>query len=361
MQVNTKQEIIPVKLVSERVNNYFMLKVTMFSSATKVKGQGVGSAYLELMALLEKHFSGEFKVSVNRLKKADISHYHTVDFRFFLSTFLPGRGKKIGYVHFLPETLEGSLKFPWLIKVIFYRYLIAFYKRMDALVVVNPDFISKLVAYGIPANKITYIPNFVSKKEFYPQTLGKESLRLKLHLPQRFTVLGVGQVQERKGVFDFIELAKQNPEFQFVWVGGFSFGRITDGYKELKEVVANPPSNLTFPGIVERADMKDYYNVADMFLLPSFNELFPMSVLEAFSCQTPVLLRDLKLYHAIISGYYEPAKDLEEMNEKIRLFAANPEKLTELKEKSQKAASYYSEERLAQVWKEYYIKQVRGK
>jgi len=338
-----------------------MLKVTMFSSATKVKGQGVGSAYLELMALLKKHFSNELEVSVNRLKKADISHYHTVDFRFFLSTFLPGRGKKIGYVHFLPETLEGSLKLPWLIKIIFYRYLIAFYKRMDALVVVNPDFISKLVAYGISKQKITYIPNFVSKSEFYQQTLSKDKLRLKLNLAEGFTVLGVGQVQERKGVFDFIELAKQNPEIQFVWVGGFSFGRITDGYKELKEVVANPPSNLTFPGIVERVDMNDYYNAADIFLLPSFNELFPMSILEAFSCQIPVLLRDLPLYHAIISGYYEPAKDLREMNTKIRLFATKPAKLAELREKSQKAAAYYSEERLAQIWKEYYSKQVRGK
>ena len=33
-----------------------MLKITMYSSADKVAGQGVGSAYLELMHLLKTNF-----------------------------------------------------------------------------------------------------------------------------------------------------------------------------------------------------------------------------------------------------------------------------------------------------------------
>ena len=36
-----------------------------------------------------------------------------------------------------------------------------------------------------------------------------------------FVVVGVGQLQERKGVFDFIELNKRHPEIKFIWVGGF--------------------------------------------------------------------------------------------------------------------------------------------
>ena len=62
---------------------------------------------------------------------------------------MPSRGRKIGYVHFLPETLEGSVKLPEPVKSIFYKYVIDFYKRMDQIVVVNPIFIDKLVKYGI--------------------------------------------------------------------------------------------------------------------------------------------------------------------------------------------------------------------
>ena len=89
-----------------------MLKITMYSSADKVAGQGVGSAYLELMHLLKTNFKGEFDIAVNQYRTSDLSHYHTIDLPFWFSTFSKKRGRKIGYVHFLPETLEGSLKIP---------------------------------------------------------------------------------------------------------------------------------------------------------------------------------------------------------------------------------------------------------
>lgn len=336
-----------------------MLDIHMFSSATKVKGQGVGSAYTELVRLLEERCSDEMRISVNRYGSADISHYHTVDPLFWLSTMRPGHGRRIGYVHFLPETLEGSLKIPQPFRGIFYRYVIAFYRKMDALVVVNPSFIPKLCAYGIPEERITYIPNFVSAAEFHEMTPDeKRAIRLGEHFSaDDFVVIGVGQLQERKGVFDFIRLAGRHPEMKFVWIGGFSFGRMTDGYEELKKVVDNPPANLFFPGIVDRNQMNRYYNMADLFLLPSFNELFPMSVLEACSAGTPVMLRDLPLYHSILSGRYEPCRNLEEMDERIGLLASSPKRMRELKEQAKAVSQEYSEERLAGIWEDYYRRQ----
>lgn len=340
-----------------------MLNVHMYSSATKVKGQGVGSAYTELINLLKKYYPDELKITINEFGVADVSHYHTIDPQFFLSTFSKKRGRKIGYVHFLPETLEGSLKLPWIARKVLYRYVIAFYKRMDALVVVNPTFIPKLEAYGIDKSKITYIPNFVSKEEFYPVSEDKkQALRKEKGLPlDKFTIIGVGQIQERKGIFDFIELAKRNPEFEFVWVGGFSFGAITDGYNELKKIVEDPPKNLHFPGIVDRKAMASYYNLADVFLLPSYNELFPMSVLEAFSCETPVVLRELDLYQGVIAGYYEGCSDMFAMEKTLKDLSADPIKMKDLRKKAKAAAKFYSEDRLAKIWLDYYKKQVEKK
>ena len=239
--------------------------------------------------------------------------------------------------------------------------MISFYKRMDQIVVVNPVFGKKLENYGIDTKKITYIPNFVSKKEFYPKSqTEKKQLRQKLGIPtDKFTVIGVGQVQERKGVPDFIELAKRHPEIQFVWVGGFSFGKMTDGYNELKQVVDQPPANLMFPGILDRDEMNDYYNVADLFLLPSFNELFPMSILEAFSVGLPVMVRDLDLYHSIINGYYLGTKDVDEMDKQLTLLQHDQAKLSDLKDRACAGAKYYSEERLAKIWLDYYTRLVK--
>lgn len=336
-----------------------MIKITMFSSADKVAGQGVGSAYLELINLLKTHFKDQFDIEINHYNQSTISHYHTIDLPFYFSTFSAKRGRKIGYVHFLPETLEGSLKIPQPFRGIFYRYVIAFYKRMDHLVVVNPSFIDKLVDYGIPRDKVTYIPNFVDSDRFHQVSAVKRTAyRKEYHLaPDKFVVLGSGQIQERKGVPDFIRLARQNPDVQFIWAGGFSFGRLTDGYSELKKVVDDPPKNLLFTGIVSRDEIAKLNNLADLFLLPSYNELFPMSVLEAFSCGTPVMLRDLDLYHSIIEGDYETAEDVNEMQMKLTLLRNDPARLAHWQQQAQLAAKRYSKEHLAKVWYDFYRQQ----
>jgi len=264
----------------------------MFSQAASVKGQGVGSAYTELIRLLRTHLVDKFYVTNNKYGKSDLTHYHTVNPTYFANSFSPARGRKIGYVHFLPETLEGSVKLPSLAKNVFYKYVIDFYKRMDEIVVVNPIFIDKLVKYGIKRENVKYIPNFVAKNEFYPESQEKKnSFRHQLGIPlDKFVVFGDGQVQARKGVDDFAKMAKANPNIQFIWAGGFSFGKITDGYDHFKKLVAEPPQNLKFTGIIDRQKLVDYLNIADLFLLPSYDELFPMSVLEAFSCNTPCFI-----------------------------------------------------------------------
>lgn len=336
-----------------------MIRINMFSQADSVAGQGVGAAYLELIRLLRTHLVDDFYVTINTYGRSDLTHYHTINPTYFANSFSPARGRKIGYVHFLPDTLEGSIKLPGVAKKVFYQYVIDFYKRMDQIVVVNPIFIDKLAEYGIDRNKIRYIPNFVAKSEFYEQTQAKKNAtRQELGIPQdKFVVFGDGQVQARKGVDDFAKLAEANPDYQFIWAGGFSFGKITDGYDHFKQLVENPPKNLTFTGIIDREKLVDYLNMADLFLLPSFDELFPMSVLEAFSCGTPVLLRDLDLYRAIIDGYYLAGKDFAEMNEQLRFAATHPEVLARQQELSRKASQQYSEDHLAEIWRDFYQEQ----
>ncbi|MFD1417904.1 glycosyltransferase family 4 protein [Companilactobacillus keshanensis] len=338
-----------------------MIKITMFSSADKVAGQGVGSAYIELINLLKERFSKDFDIKINNYGKSDLSHYHTIDPQFYLSTFSKKRGRRIGYVHFLPETLEGSIKLPKLFRNIFYKYVISFYKRMDQIVVVNPTFIDKLVAHGLDRRKIKYIPNFVSTKNFYEKTAEeKANFRKKIGISEdKLIVFGDGQVQERKGIDDFYKLAQDNPDIEFIWAGGFSFGKITDGYDRYKDMIEKAPKNMKFTGIVDRNDLVNYYNACDLFLLPSYDELFPMSVLEAFSCGAPVLLRDLELYQAIIDGYYQPAKDRGEMNDFIRKVAKDHSILDNFKKKSRLATDYYSEDHLSKIWYEFYTDQYK--
>ena len=197
-----------------------MKKINMLSKTDMVKGQGVLSAHDEQVALVRQVMQNRALILENAKTASEITHYHSINPEYYLSV---GKRKKqgatVGYVHFLPETVENSISLPRTVKQLFYKYMISFYKRMDYLVTVNPLFIDKLVQYGVPREKITYIPNVVSEETFYPASgERREKIRKKCHIaPETFTVLCVGQLQKRKGVFEFVETARRMPDCQFVW------------------------------------------------------------------------------------------------------------------------------------------------
>ena len=181
-----------------------MRKINMLSKADMVKGQGVLSAHDEQVALARQVMKGSAVILENSKKACEITHYHSINPEYYLSIDKRKKqGTAVGYVHFLPETVENSISLPRAVKNLFYKYTISFYRRMDYLVTVNPVFIDKLAQYGIPREKITYIPNVVSEESFYPISGEKrKKIRKKCHMdPDAFTVLCVGQLQKRKGVF----------------------------------------------------------------------------------------------------------------------------------------------------------------
>ena len=330
------------------------LRIRMLSSATSVSGQGVGSAYVEQVALVREQ-SDIFEIYEKGQKgKADIHHVHTVNPSYRMK--MDKRHVNVIYVHFIPSTLDGSLKFPKPIFKIFKKYVVSTYKKADEVVVVNPSFIPPLKELGIPEENITYIPNYVSKDQFH--SIPKEEadkVRETYGVPKdKFVVLGCGQVQTRKGVLDYIEVAKRNPDIFFVWAGGFSFGKITDGYNELKAIMDNPPENVRFIGIIDRTKMNDVFNMADLLFMPSFSELFPMSILEAVNSSKPVLLRNLDLYKDILFDWYEAAEDVDGFSALVRKLKEDPEYYKAAQEKSDKIAQFYSKEHVAAIWREYY-------
>ncbi len=321
--------------------------------AEDVKGQGVGSAYLEQVNLL-KEAKDLFEIVINDTKKADIVHAHTIDPINYLE-FRKSTGVKVAYVHFLPHTLDGSIHLPKPIFRVFKKYVIRFYKKADYLVVVNPIFKKDLMQYHIPEEKIKYIPNYVSKEHFCIKADARLKIREKLHIPKdAFVVMGAGQVQTRKGVLDFVEVAKKMPAITFLWCGGFSFGKITDGYEELKKVYENPPKNVRFLGIVPREEMCDILNASDLFFLPSYNELFPMTILEASNVHVPLLLRNLELYEDILFHKYASGETILEFVDLINSFKENPELLEKYKKYSKEISEYYSKEHVLEMWISFY-------
>ena len=331
------------------------IKINMLSKADSVEGQGVGSAYLEHVGLLREGASDVFDIVINDKNDADIVHVHSINPNFYFK-MKNTKGVSVCYVHFLPHTLDGSIKLPKPIFNIFKKYVIKFYNNADHLVVVNPIFIKDLEKYNIKREKITYIPNYVSKDNFYKKSKKeKDNIRSELGISKdSFVVLGVGQIQTRKGVLDFVSVAKSLPDITFVWCGGFSFGKITDGYDELKQVYENPPSNLKFLGIVPRDKMNDMFNMADLLFMPSYNELFPMAILEAVNIGIPLLLRDLDLYEDILFKKYLSGNNNDEFVLCIKKLSSDLKFYQKYSKLSDEISDYYSKENILKIWIKFY-------
>ena len=324
--------------------------IRMLSAAESVPGQGVGSAYAELLPLL----SGSSALKVVFSGKADIYHVHTVNPSFRLKM-----GKKklsVMSVHFIPTTLDGSLSMPkWLFKI-FKKYVLSTYRKAKYLHVVNPIFIDKLAELGFDKSRISYIPNYVSPS--FREGLTEDdrlAYRKELGIDEnRFVVLGVGQTQTRKGIMDFLKVAAENPEMMFVWAGGFSFGKMTDGYKEIKQAMDNPPENVRFLGIVKREEMGKIYKMADVFFLPSFDELFPMTILEAASIKMPILLRDLSVYEPILGASCLYGKGVDDFSATLRKLASDSLFFENCVKSSCGIAERYSANSVLAEWERFY-------
>lgn len=331
--------------------------INMLSNADKVEGQGVGSAYKEQVKLIKESANDLFDVQINSIKKADIIHSHTVEPQNFFK-MKTNKNANVCYVHFLPDTLDGSIQLPKALFSIFKKYVISFYKAADYLIVVNPTFIDELVAYGIDRNKMVYIPNYVSKEAFFIiDEVEKSAIKKQYNIdPTAFVVIGVGQVQMRKGIKDFIEVAKTLPQMQFLWCGGFSFGKITDGYDELKEIVENPPANVKFLGILHRSEMNAIYNISNVLFMPSYNELFPMAILEAANINIPIVLRDLKLYEEILQSHYVRGEKTSDFTQSIQKLYDDPTFYQSQQEESKAISAFYCKENVLKIWKDFYMK-----
>lgn len=332
------------------------LRINMLSSAETVKGQGVASAFREQVTLIEE-MKDDFEVAINsRSSKFDIYHIHTVDPKFTIR--MTKKHLNIIYVHFVPTKNDGSLKLPKFANWVFNKHVTRTYRKADEVVVVNPCFIQELEKINIPREKITYIPNFVDHDNFKELERDKIiDLKNKYRIPlDRFVVLGCGQIQTRKGFDDFVETAIQNPDMTFVWVGGFSFGKYTDGYKKYKKLLENLPQNMLHLPIIDRKYMNEVFNICDVLFMPSFIELFPMTILEACNVNKPFLVRDLDLYKPILFQKYCKGNSADEFSKELQKLKNDITYYKECSENSKFISNFYNKDILKKTWKDYYFR-----
>ncbi len=286
-----------------------------------LKGQGVHTAFVDCVELL----SGCDGVEpvVNGEGWGDVMHAHTYGPYFFWKG-RRYRGRRVFTVHVIPDSIKGSLP-AWRIFMPFVRrYFRRVYTYADVCIAISPMVKQAIRAIGADT-RIVQIHNPIHREKFVPSPELRAEGRRRLGIPEdAFVVLGVGQIEGRKGVDDFLDIAAACPDLYFVWAGGRPFGVLTEGIRRLNERIRRAGVHVKFPGLFSLEDMPTVYNASDLFLFPSYQENCPFAPLEAASVGLPVIYRDIPEYELLYENPYLKAKDTAQFIAFTKRMATDP-------------------------------------
>lgn len=281
------------------------MRVAVFSeSAMTFDGHGVHTAFLECRDLLRQTAEIEL-INLWELGPSDILHVHSAG-PGALAMLLSHRGPKVVSAHLTADSFLGSIECAPHFKSAIASYLKFFYEKADLVLAVSEGIRTYLQQLRI-AKPVEISPNTIDVDVFSRIRGRRNDARTQFHYsPGRPVVLGVGQIQPRKGVDDFVAVARAMPTADFVWVGGFLFGPLSAERSRLQGVVQAAPGNLLFTGKLDRASVYEHYIAADIFFLPSYQETFGLAILEAAAAGLPLVLRALPSYRSIFGDCYIP-------------------------------------------------------
>jgi 1,2-diacylglycerol-3-alpha-glucose alpha-1,2-galactosyltransferase len=287
-----------------------------------MKGQGVHTAFLDLIELLRE--KDGVKVVVNGEGWGDVLHCHTYGPYYFWK----GRrykGKRIYTVHVIPASIKGSLPMARQLAPIVRWYFRIVYNYADALIAISPTVEGAIRELGV-TTPIRRIYNPILPARWQRTAEKRREGRARLGLAESdVVVLGVGQLQGRKGVDDFLDVADAIPEAKFVWVGGRPFGQLTEGIARIDQRIAEKASHIKFTGLLDLSEMPSIYAAADIFLFPSYQENCPLAPMEAAACGMPVVFRDIAEYRSLYETSYLKAADADGFITLLRRLMADQE------------------------------------
>ncbi len=194
------------------------------------------------------------------------------------------------------------------------------FKQADAITTICKGLRNDIIQRGLPADKITVIPNAVDIEKFSFGLKANQVLREKLALKDK-TVLGfIGSFYAYEGLPLLLQalpkILQVRPEVRLLLVGGGPQEKLLK--QKINELELN--QQVIFTGRVPHDQVQEYYNQVDLFVYPRLSmrltELVtPLKPLEAMAQGRLVVASDVGGHKELIkdreNGYLFKANDAE--------------------------------------------------
>ena len=236
-----------------------------------------------------------------------------------------------------PVTIDGHTYGPNL-NEIFVKYLFSrlhwFNDHIGAKYADGISVVSRAVKreisehHNIAPGNIRIIPNGVGPDDFYPQP-PKDDYINRLKLNRGPVLLCVGAFYHRKRVYNLFHALKRIrtviPDTRLLIIGS---GR---GYDERYKRYCRQlglDNSVLFLGRVDNRQLRDYYNLADIIIIPSSYEGMPIVLLEAMACARAVVATNVSGHPDVIehgrNGILVPKDNIEALSRHITELLRNP-------------------------------------
>ena len=205
------------------------------------------------------------------------------------------------------------------------RLIRHFVNNTDCLIVLS-DWWKDFFEETFQPRRISIVPNIVSATQ--PQ-----HARYQPYQGRRIKFLFLGRIGDRKGVYDLLEVLRQHRDTlgdrYVLELGG-------DGEtKKLEQLIRqySLEDQVKFLGFVTGDEKERLLQDADVYVLPSYNEGLPISILEAMSFGLPIISTDVGGIPEVLlphdNGLMIKAGDQHALYEAVRFFLDQPEKIRE--------------------------------
>lgn len=199
------------------------------------------------------------------------------------------------------------------------------YQIADYVVVPSTFVKNSLITNGVAETKIFVNPYGVDTKIFFPSRTPVTC--------SKFRIMFCGLFSIQKGSHVFLDIAshfEKNSDFEFIHVGGID--------REMRKILSRyTPSNFVHYEPVKQDELPNFYNMSDIFILPSIQDGFAMVVLQAMACGLPVICSKNSCGPDIIdhgdNGYLVDSNDFDSYIKYIELLYNNRNVLYESKDK----------------------------
>lgn len=257
---------------------------------------------------------------------------------------------KIKRIPYYFETDGGLIRKENIIKRYYKKFLVSNAKGYFSPSKSSDEY---LIFYGALKNRIFRYPfTSLKSKNILNDTCTKEEkieLRKLLGIKEKFVILAVGQFIHRKG-FDILLKACKNLEDDVgVYIIG---GKITKEYLDIiKEFKFK---NIYFEEFKTNHELQQYYKSADVFILPTREDIWGLVINEAMANGLPIITTNacvagLELVNNNKNGFIINTNDEIELLKKIQFLLKNTNKLKSMQRESLNNIRNYTIEGMVQA------------